>query len=105
MEIAIGVSTLHGAIVTIHVDPKELVGNFKNECMDVSPFHLTPLRINDDLAHLMRECTIDDLLGFRVSTSNGNLLDDAVTIGSQVTTGTLLKLVFMKQYELDHEEK
>ena len=96
MVITVDVSTLHGTIITIHVDPKELVGNFKKECMDVSPFHLTPLRINADLAHLMKDCKIDDLIGFRVSTSEGQLLDDAETIRSQVTTGTLLKLVFMK---------
>ena len=105
MEIAVNVFTLHGTIVTIHVDPKELVESFKEKCIGESPFHLTPLKINADLVHLMRDCKIDNKIGKRVSTWDGQLLDEKETIESHVTTDTLLKLAFMKQYELDNSER
>jgi hypothetical protein len=105
MVVSIDVSTLHGTIITIPVEPRMLVRCVKQKCMDASPFHLTPLEINADLAHLMRDCSIDDLIGIRLSTWDGRLLQDGETIGSQVSTiNTLFKLVFMKQYDLNHHE-
>ena len=106
MVISAGVSTLHGTIITIPVEPSMFVWGVKQKCMDASPFHLTPLNINADLAHLMRDCSIDAVIGIKLSTWDGKLLQDGETIGSQVSTSnTLFKLVFMKQYELNHNER
>ena len=53
----------------------------------------------------MRYCKIDNTIGKTVTTWDGQLLDEKETIESQVATDTLLKLVFMKQYELDNSER
>ena len=96
------VSTLHGTIITVPLQPSMLVSSFKQQCIETSPFHLFPLSVNADLAHMMRNCKKD---GIRVSTFDGQLLDDGKPIGSQVDTlDTLFKLVFMKQYELNQED-
>ena len=73
--------------------------------MDESPWHLTPLKVNADLGHLVNNCNIDNPSGFRLATWDGQLLQDGETIGSQVSTiDTLFKLVFVKQYDLDHND-
>ena len=99
------VSTLHGTIITVPLQPSMLVSLFKQQCIETSPFHLIPLSVNADLAYMMRNCNLDDLIGIRVSTWDGQLLDDGKSIGSQVKTlDTLFKLVFMKQYDLNQED-
>ena len=99
------VSTLHGTIITVPLQPSMLVSLFKQQCIETSPFHLIPLSVNADLAYMMRNCNLDDLIGIRVSTWDGQLLDDGKSIGSQVKTlDTLFKLVFMKQYDLDQDD-
>ena len=82
------------------------VQRFKQTCMNESPWHLTPLKINVDFAHITNSCKIDDPIGFRMSTFDGEMLDDSKTIGSQVADiDTVFKLVFMKQYDLNTNEK
>ena len=101
----VAVSTLHGIFITIDVKPSMPVWCFKQACMDESPWHPTPLKVNADLGHLVKTCNIDNLIGFRLATWDGQLLQDGETIGSQVSTiDTLFKLVFMKQYDLDHTD-
>ena len=39
-------------------------------------FHANLLKANTDLAHLMNDCEIGDLIGLRVSTWYGRLLQD-----------------------------
>ena len=99
------VSTLHGTLIRVPLQLDMLVSVFKHACLQGSPFHLIPLSVNADLAYMMRHCNIDDLFGLRVSTWDGQLLDDGKSIGSQVDTlDTLFKLVFMKQYDLNQED-
>ena len=101
----VAVPALHGTLITIDVKPSMPVWCFKQACMDESPWHLTPLKVNADLGHLVNNCNIDNLIGFRLATWDGQLLQDGETIGSQVSTiDTLFKLVFMKQYDLDHND-
>ena len=53
----------------------------------------------------MRGCNNDDLVGIRLSTWDGRLLQDHTSLGAQVSTfDTLFKIVFMKQYDLDHND-
>ena len=84
-----------------------LVMEFKQKCMEDIHWQITPLAVNADLAYVMSNCTLDDLIGTRVSTWEGDLLQDAATLGSQVnpTIDTLYKLVFMKQCDLTRDEK
>ena len=107
MVISVGVSTLHGIILNNDVEPSMLVMEFKQKCMEGIHWQITPLAVNADLAYLLSNCILDDLIGTRVSTWDGDLLQDAATLGSQVnpTIDTLYKLVFMKQYDLTRNEK
>ena len=106
MVISASVSTLHGIILNIDVEPSMLVMEFKQTCMEDIHWQITPLAVNADLAYVMSNCTLDDLIGTRVSTWEGDLLQDAATLGSQVnpTIDTLYKLVFMKQFDLTNNE-
>ena len=105
MAFIVGVSTLHGDLITVAVEPNMKVSNFKKEIMRASPWQIIPLAVNADLAHLMGGCILDDLVGIRVSTYDGQLLQDQETIGSQVMmVDTHYKLVFMKQHDVDHKD-
>ena len=113
--VQVGISTLHGQIIDLWVDPNIVVSAFKQRCMDASPFHLTPLRINVDLAFLMkkRDSKPADSQhgrwdGVRVAHWDGRFLDDMQPLGSQVVLGGggfLFKLVVMKQCHLDEDDK
>ena len=107
LSMLVSVSTLHGLLLHIDVEPSMLVMEFKQQCLQDIHWQITPLAVNADLAYLMAGCILDDLIGTRVSTWDGNLLQDAATFGSQVnpTIDTLYKLVFMKQYDLTKNEK
>jgi hypothetical protein len=109
----VAVSTLHGTLINIEVETGTLTKAFKQQCMDMCPFHITPLSVNADLAAVMvsagdnqnRRIRRQD--GVRVVYWNGTFLDDEQSLGSQVTLGHnlfLFKLVFMKQYNFSDRE-
>ena len=112
--VEVGISTLHGNIINLRVDPNIAVSAFKQQCMDASLFHLTPLAINVDLAFLMKlryskpadsQRSMWD--GVRVALVDAQILDDRQSLGSQVALedgGFLFKLVFVKQYHMDHDD-
>ena len=107
LSMLVSVSTLHGLLLHIDVQPEMLVKEFKQQCLQDIHWQITPLAVNADMAYLMAGCILDDLIGTRVSTWDGTMLQDAATFGSQVkpTIDTLYKLVFMKQYDLTKNEK
>jgi hypothetical protein len=102
----VSVSTLHGLLLHIDVNPTMLVMEFKQCILNDIHWQISPLASNADLAYLMAGCILDDLVGIRVSTYDGVLLQDAATLGSQVkpTIDTLYKVVFMKQFDLTNNE-
>ena len=112
--INVGISTLHGSIINLSVEPNTVVHQIKQAALEASPFHLTPLAINCDLAHLMNHrgsLPADSPPGgdgVRLVHWNGSFLDDQKTLASQISSYSddvfLLKLVFMVQILLTDQD-
>ena len=114
--VAFAISTLQGTIIQVQCDPSSAVRNFKRQCIEASPFHLSPLSVNVDLAHIMKDYDPEDpdndvprrYDGIRVVNVNGSVMDDGLSIASQVSSlgedQFMFKLVFMKQYSFSCEE-
>ena len=111
------ISTLQGTIIQVECDPNStVVADFKQQCIEASPFHLSPLSVNVDLAHLMKDYDPDDpknhflrrYVGIRVVNINGSFMDDCKSIASQVSSWGedefMFKLVFTKQYNFSGNE-
>ena len=112
MSYNVGVSTLHGSIHMIRLEPDTLVKDFKQHCMEVA-WLPTPLvnhiKVNVDVAELLTSMgsAQDEMEGVRLADVSGNMLDDSKSIGSQVTLGEdqfMFKLVFFKQTNLSHRD-
>ena len=112
MSYSVGVSTLHGNIHMVRLEPDTLVNDFKQHCMEVA-WLPTPLvshiKVNVDVAELLRSIgsAQDEREGVRLAHWSGNLLDDSKTVGSQLTLGQdlfMFKLVFFKQTNLSHRD-
>ena len=116
----VAISTLHGSIIHVWADTGKTVAEFKQKCLDACPWHISPLRINADLAQLMGCCVLDDLIGIRISTWLGDMLEDDKTLASQVVSlpynhsdfyhgdpdaEWFFKLVFVKKYDLNSADK
>ena len=110
----VAISTLHSTIINLEVETTTLVSAFKQQCMDASPFHLTPLSVNSDLAAVMSTRGIQELdhptrwEGVRVVHWDGRFLDDEQSLGAQATLVQdmfLFKLVFMKQSHFSNRDK
>jgi hypothetical protein len=109
--VVFGISTMQGTIIQVECEPSTVVRDFKQQCIEASPFHLSPLSVNVDLAHLMKDYDPDEPFvvrrydGIRVVHWNGNFMDDCKSIASQVghlgEDEFMFKLVFMKQYNLN----
>ena len=88
--VVFGISTLQGTIIQVECEPSTVVRDFKQQCIEASPFHLSPLIVNVDLAHLMKDYDPDEPFvvrrydGIRVVHWNGNFMDDCKSIASQV---------------------
>lgn len=105
MATVVGVSTLHGNIIKVGVTPDMLVGKIKAKIMEHTPMTTSPLNINADWADIMSPCAIDDLIGIRLCTFDGDMLQDDRRLGSQVADiNTFYKVVFMKQYDLTPDD-
>lgn len=114
--VVFAVSTLQGTIIQVECDPNStVVADFKQQCIEASPFHLSPLMVNVDLASLMKDYNLDKPFvlrrydGIRVVHWNGSFMDDCKTIASQVSSWGedefMFKLVFMKQLNLSEDDK
>jgi hypothetical protein len=117
--IVFGISTLQGTIIEVECEPSTVVRDFKEQCIEASPFH-SPLNVNVDLVHLMKDYAESDLRrydGIRVVHWNGGFMDDSHSIaqgllhnGALVSSwgedaGFMFKLVFMKQYNYSGHER
>ena len=108
------VSTLHGTLITIAVEPKMPIALLKSKCIRASPFQHSPLSINADLSCLMKDGNVEDLTnatrnGIRVSTWDGQLLPDADVLKDDLLSTeehvhTLFKLVLIKRYNLNYRD-
>ena len=105
--ITVGISTLHGELINLDITPSMAVSEFKQLCIDASPFHLSPLGLNVDLAYIMKDYipnTEHEHDGMRVVHYDGDFLDDEQTIESQVSCEGqnvfLFKLVTNKRWYL-----
>ena len=114
--VVFGISTLQGTIIEVECEPSTVVREFKEQCIEASPFHLSPLSVNVDLAHLMKDYDINvDLAhlmrydGIRVVHWNGSFMDDSRSIASQVPSlegdEFMFKLVFMNQHNFSGNDK
>ena len=102
---AICVSTLHGFLMKVRVQPGMQVQAIKEYCIATSPFDLSALEINVDLQHFMK----GQFGCIRLSTWDGKLLDDGKSLEAQLDDqlfehDQLFKLVFMQQDNLSTEE-
>ena len=112
MSYNVGVSTLHGSIHMIRLEPDTLVKDFKQHCMEVA-WLPTPLvnhiKVNVDVAELLTSMgsAQDEKEGVRLADVSDNMLDDSKSMGSQVTLSEgqfMFKLVFFKQTNLSHRD-
>ena len=102
------ISTLHGTIIKVPVYLGMPIVDFKKLCIEACPFHVTPLSINVDLAQMMHDGTALDPLdpsknlgwrnGITISTNEGQVLDEDVSMTTLLMDATLFKVMYIKQY-------
>ena len=102
----VAISTLHGKIISLPVEPDTIVSAFKQECLDACPGY-APLAVNADWAEVMVNSLDIWGEGVRIAHVDGPLLQDAQSIGSQVHLGHnlfLFKMCFMRQTHFNARE-
>ena len=98
MPTKIDVSTLHGTLITIDVEPTCPVWLVRDYIWRASPWDITPLRINADLAHLTAGYWDSEL---RICTHDKEVLQNHAMMGDECgqydgKLQSLFKLVFIK---------
>ena len=99
--IRVGVSSPHGQLLYIEIHPQMFVSEAIAEVMLHVPDSMV-LSVNADWAEVQKGCTVAQR-SFKLSTYDGNMLDDKCTFAAQMTNAqmhTFYKMVWMKQYNM-----
>ena len=84
----VAISTLHGKIISLPVEPDTMVSAFKQRCLDACPDE-SPLAVNADWAEVMVHSLNIWGEGVRLALLDGTFLQDAQSIALSVCAHAL----------------
>ena len=112
--IEVGVSTLHGILLPIQVDPTQTIEEVKQAIQQsilASPSAsdiASHEELGDDMLELMHGCAPEDV-NFRLCTWDGTMLQDKMTFQAQMTrkeiAESFFKVVWMKQHNFSARDR